>query len=197
MLFDQAFGGLIPGARGAALGVLLRTGTPLTGRQIHRLVAETNSLRAVQDALRTLHALGLVSTETVGRSTLHTVNQAHYMVAPLRMMLDPIAALKAVVATKTDESIRAVILFGSVARGTATDDSDIDLALITETVWDGQADLAAAVRDRLGCPCDVLAFTTEQFISLADRDEPVVLDIIRDGIMLSGSVPGSIGGRLR
>ena len=54
MLFGEPFGGLIPGARGAVLGVLLRTGTPLTGRQLRGLIRDENSLWTVQP-LRTLH----------------------------------------------------------------------------------------------------------------------------------------------
>lgn len=37
MDFGEPFGGLIPGARGAALAALLRTGAPLTGRRVHAL----------------------------------------------------------------------------------------------------------------------------------------------------------------
>ncbi len=39
MLFSEPFGGVIPGARGAVLAALLRTDTPLTGRQVHALAA--------------------------------------------------------------------------------------------------------------------------------------------------------------
>ena len=48
MRFDVAFGGLIPGASGAVLAVLLRTGSGLTGRQVHGLVRDRFSLWSVQ-----------------------------------------------------------------------------------------------------------------------------------------------------
>lgn len=41
--FGEPFGGIIPGARGAVLAVLLRTGTQLTGRQIHTLIGDRHS----------------------------------------------------------------------------------------------------------------------------------------------------------
>lgn len=44
MLFHEPFGGLLPGARGAVLSVLLRTGTPLTGREIQGMVSDRYSL---------------------------------------------------------------------------------------------------------------------------------------------------------
>ena len=68
MDFSEPFGGLLPGARGAALAALLRTGAPLTGRRVHALVSERHSLGAVQQALRDLERLGLITTETIGRA---------------------------------------------------------------------------------------------------------------------------------
>ena len=93
MLFGEPFGGVVPGVRGAVLGALLRTDAPLTGRQVHALVSDKYSLWTVQGALRTLTQLGLVHTQTVGRAGVHTVNEDHVSVAPLRALLDPIAML--------------------------------------------------------------------------------------------------------
>jgi len=191
MIFSQPFGGLIPGARGAALFVLLRTGTPLTGRQIHRLVDGSFSLRAVQDALKVIEATGLVTTETVGRATLHHVNTDHYAVAPLRVLCDPMAALETVIAENVDDRVQSVILFGSVARGEASDRSDVDLAVITTSDWDGQPGLQDAVQRRMGCPCDVFAQTRARFDELAKANEPVVLDILREGVALYGVRPSA------
>jgi len=192
MIFSQAFGGLIPGARGATLSVLLRTGTPLTGRQVHRLIDGSFSLRAVQDALKAVEAIGLVTTETVGRATLHHVNNDHFAIAPLRVLRDPMTALEYVVAGNVDERVQSVILFGSVARGEASDRSDIDLAVITTSEWDGQADLQDAVQRRMGCACDVFTQTRARFDELARANEPVVVDILRDGIAVYGLRPSAM-----
>ncbi|HVX54453.1 nucleotidyltransferase domain-containing protein [Nocardioides sp.] len=42
----------------------------------------------------------------------------------------------------------AVLAFGSVARGEAHSDSDVDLVVIADQDWDGRADLAQAVHER-------------------------------------------------
>jgi Fe2+ or Zn2+ uptake regulation protein len=68
LFFNEPFGGIIPGARGAVLAALLRTGTPLTGRQIHSLLSDDYSLWTVQEALKSLTKLGLVETQTIGRA---------------------------------------------------------------------------------------------------------------------------------
>ena len=182
MRFDQSFGGLITGAKGAVLTVLLGTGTPLTGRQIHRLVADRVSRASVQTALVELGALGVIQTKKVGRANLHSINERHLFVAPLRQLFDPIAALRRVVAASVSDA-SAVILFGSVARGEARPDSDIDLAVIAPDGWDGGFALAEVVEEAFGNACDVLVFTPERF---ATSVEPVISDVRRDGITLMG-----------
>jgi predicted nucleotidyltransferase len=189
VFFGEPFGGVIPGARGAVLAVLLRTGEPMTGRQIHGLVSDDHSLWSVQEALKALTRLGLVESRTIGRAGVHTVNDGHAFVAPLRALVDPIAALRAAIGEVIDAKVRAVILFGSIARGDPGVDSDIDLAVIATTAWDKRVELQDTVRTRLGNDCDVLLFTWAEFRQRAAEGEPVVSDILREGVALVGTKP--------
>ncbi|CAL8968028.1 hypothetical protein TESS_TESS_01559 [Tessaracoccus sp. O5.2] len=190
MRFEAAFGGLIPGASGAVLAVLLRTGVPLTGRQVHGLVRDQCSLWSVQQALASLADLGVVESRAVGRAMVHTINEDHYAIQPLRVLLDPIAALREAVRAVVGSSVDAVVLFGSVARGEATAESDVDLAVLAPSGWEGRTELEDAVRTRLGNDCDVLVFTPEEFGRLAGSgEEPVVAQIVADGVVLLGSLP--------
>ena len=189
MLFSEPFGGVIPGARGAVLSAMLRTDAPLTGRRVHSLVSDDYSLWTVQEALKALTQVGLIDTQTIGRAGVHTINQAHFSVAPLRTLLDPIAALTDTVCAAVGDQVGAVILFGSIARGEAKNDSDVDLAVIAPADWEGRTDLEDAVRTRLGNDCDVLAFTRADFTRLAASGEPVVGEILTDGVALVGSIP--------
>lgn len=179
----------MPGARGAVLAVLLRTGEPLTGRQIHGMVSDEHSLWSVQEALKALTGLGLVTSRTVGRAGIHQVNEAHASVAPLRALLDPLAALRAAVSEVVDPDVEAVLLFGSIARGEATEASDVDLAVIAAAGWSGRVELEDVVQARLGNECDVLVFTPAEFVERAQGAEPVVADIVRDGVALVGRKP--------
>jgi predicted nucleotidyltransferase len=194
MFFGEPFGGLIPGARGAVLSVLLRTGAPLTGRQVHALVSDEHSLWSVQEALKVLTRLGIVETQAIGRAGVHTINEGHAAVAPLRGLADPIALLRAAIASTVGPDVESVVIFGSIARGEAIRDSDIDLAVIASPGWDGRTDLEDAVRTSMGNGCDVLVFTASQFQQLARSGEPVVSDIVRDGLALVGSMPGTRDG---
>lgn len=194
MFFGEPFGGLIPGARGEVLSVLLRTGAPLTGRRIHRLVGGRHSLWSVQEALKDLAGLGIVETQTVGRAGVHTINERHATVSHLRALVDPIGLLRAAIQELAVPDVESVIVFGSIARGEADRSSDIDLAVIARAGWDGRADLQDAVRTTMGNGCDVAVFTPSRFRHLARSGEPVVHDILRDGVALVGSMPRMTGG---
>lgn len=196
MFFGEPFGGLIPGARGAVLSVLLRTGAPLTGRQIHGLVRDRHSLWSVQEALKALTRLGVVETQTIGRAGVHTISEGHAAVAHLRALADPLAMLRAAIAESAGSEVESVIVFGSIARGEAREGSDIDLAVIASSGWDGRTDLENSVRTKVGNGCDVLVFTPSQFQQLASSGEPVVSDILRDGLALIGSMPRTTLGAL-
>jgi len=189
MFFGEPFGGIIPGARGAVLAALMRTGAPLTGRQVHGLLSDDYSLWTVQEALKTLSLLGIIETQTIGRAGVHTINEQHAAVAPLRALLDPVAALRNAVSSVTGKDVSAVILFGSIARGQAKSGSDIDLAVIAAPGWDKRVELEDSVRTRLGNDCDVLVFTKAEFVRLTTTGEPVVGDILRDGVALIGAKP--------
>lgn len=195
MRFGEAFGGLIPGAHGAVLAALLRTGAPLTGRQVHGLVRDQYSLWSVQQVLATLVELGVVESHPVGRAMVHTINEDHFAIEPLRVLLDPFAALREVVRGVVGSSVDAVILFGSVARGEATADSDVDLVVLASPDWDGRTELEDAVRARLGNDCDVLVFTPQEFSRLAaSGEEPVLAEILSDGVLLLGALPQTHAG---
>ena len=194
MFFAEPFGGLIPGARGTVLSVLLRTGAPLTGRQVHGLVGDEHSLWSVQEALKALTRLGVVETQTIGRAGVHTVNEGHATVAHLRALADPLAMLRATVAELVGPDVESVILFGSIARGESGQSSDIDLAVIAAPGWDGRTDLQDAVSTGLGNGCDVLVFTTDRFQWAARSGEPVVSDILHHGVALIGPMPRTAGG---
>lgn len=192
MNFGEPFGGLLPGARGAVLSALLRTNAPLTGRRLHAMVEDRHSLGAVQKALRDLEQLGVVTTETIGRAGAHRISEEHLAVAPLRSLVSPLDMLTRAVSEQAPD-VQAVIVFGSVARGEAHADSDVDLAVVAPEDWTGRADLQEQVHRRIGNSCDVLHFAADRLTYAAARSEPVIAEILRDGIALVGSMPRRSG----
>jgi len=189
MDLSRPFGGLLEPARADVLAVLLATAAPLTGRNVYALVADRHSLWAVQRVLHDLTDLGLVHREPVGRALVHRLNEEHWQVPSLRAMVDPIAALAALVAELKDRSMRSVVLFGSASRGEATATSDVDLLVLTSMRWDGQALWEDAMQARLGNPVHALVMTSAQWKRAVAASEPVAVDILREGQLLLGDLP--------
>jgi predicted nucleotidyltransferase len=121
----------------------------------------------------------------IGASGVHTISEENALVGPLRAMVDPFAILRRVVA-KSAAGAKAVLLFGSVARGEATRNSDIDLAVVAPDTWDGRYALEEAVEHQLGNHCDVLVLSEDRYYS---ETEPVAAAIRADGIVIFGEKP--------
>ncbi len=96
--------------------------------------------------------------------------------------------IKDVARVLTTLPARAAYLFGSVGQGTATDDSDIDLAVVLDNE-SGPANFhqrlarTVTVRRRLraaapGIPLDVLVFSVDEWAELG-RSQPVFAAVIR------------------
>src|SRR5665811_683962 len=79
MFFSEPFGGVIPGARGAVLAALLRTGEQLTGRQVHSLVSDDHRLWSSLTRLCTCRP---VSCSPVRSSAASTAPRAPGMTPP-------------------------------------------------------------------------------------------------------------------
>lgn len=123
----------------ALLRELLRTRKECTGRELARgLKVDPKGCRA---ALADLVDHGVILERRAGRAILHRVNEEHVVV---RDLLEPLyggeAALLERYAREAREGLGvpvvAVVLFGSVARGTATAKSDVDLLCIVRTSED-------------------------------------------------------------
>jgi predicted nucleotidyltransferase len=86
-----------------------------------------------------------------------------------------------------------IILFGSYANGTPTEDSDVDV-LIVMSLTDGQPDVrqAAAIRDRVPAPfpMDVIVRSPEQIARRMAQGDSFVKEVLSRGrLMYEGEHP--------
>ena len=85
---------------------------------------------------------------------------------------------------------RQVILFGSQARGTAGEDSDIDLLVVGERApgqgWSRRREIVRIRRalPLVGRPIDILFFTPEEIEKWRDTTNHVVSEALREGQVL-------------
>ncbi|WP_211357144.1 nucleotidyltransferase domain-containing protein [Nocardioides rubriscoriae] len=150
----------------------------------------------MQEALHRLSAAGVLESQRVGASVIHRVADDHYAIDLLRRLADPLDALRRTVATWSQDlpadRVDSVLLFGSTARGESGPTSDVDLAVVASDP-DTDNELATTLSDlvssRFGNDCDVLVFTPAQLATMHAMGERVVVDIMRDGIVLHGDKP--------
>ena len=108
-----------------------------TNRELHRLTGR--GLSGVNDAVRSLEALGVIDVDRTGRANSvridpdMVVKPADPVLAiPQREYHEPVRAVLHSLDDRLDDEF-GVVLFGSVARGTADRASDIDCFVLVES----------------------------------------------------------------
>lgn len=168
---------------------------PASGRRIHELSA-VRALRTTQRILDELVALGLVDMQKVGPANAYTLNRGHVLWGPIEQIL----ATRAVVQSAVEEAVREVTagvvvsaaIYGSMARGEAGPESDVDVLVVWEdaTAVDQRDAVLEALDERVrrltGNRAQVLAVTGAELARLVEHDDPLVASIRRDGQTVTG-----------
>jgi len=89
---------------------------------------------------------------------------------------------------KKEYNAEKVILFGSYARGEATEDSDVDILVIAPTkerMIDRMASVSRIIRDlRNGLPISPIVLTPEEFRRKLDIGDAFIQTIVEEGVVL-------------
>lgn len=184
---------LLSAADAGALTVLAGTQAPLPGRRIAELAGASHT--STQRALGRLAAQGVVLVEPAGRANLYRLNRSHVL-APL--IIDSVNATATVLHRLVGElnawtiPCRHAALYGSVARGKAGPESDIDVLVVQpdrlspddETTWDEQlAHTEDVIHALTGNQLSWLA-TTEQDLRRAESAGERIFGSWRDDAVL-------------
>lgn len=195
MDFTRPFNALVPATDTKVLSVLARADVSLTGRGISR--AADLSLRAAQLALGRLVRQGVIVHETAGNAHLYRLNREH-LAAP---WIDAMVSLRLQLIERLRESIgewkirpAAAALFGSIARGEGTAESDLDILIVRassvaadDNRWSEQLlELERAATSWTGNDTRVVEYA-EQELSGSTRD-PILHEAAFEGIELGGSL---------
>jgi predicted nucleotidyltransferase len=198
--FPEPVSSVVPGLHGRVLGVLARTGKPLTGRAVTSLLRASASPSGVQKVLDDLVRNGVVISEPAGRAKLYTLNRDHVAysaidtLARLRELL--LERLKAE-AESWEVPAKAVWLFGSTARGQGGSDSDLDLLIVrpddvdeSDPRWLQQVEtLTQRATLWSGNSCQVVEYSAQEVRDLIDRGERLVTELRRDAVPVAGTSP--------
>ncbi|RBL87094.1 hypothetical protein DDE05_05990 [Streptomyces cavourensis] len=135
-------------------------------------------------------AAGVLARARRGNQVLYRANHDAHFFPELRRLIQQLAgavpALKQAVEAYADD-IDIACVFGSMARGDAGPDSDIDLLLVGDRITGRiKAELRVAMTDA-GRALDILDLTRAQYAELLDQDSPFIREVL-DGplIMLIG-----------
>lgn len=201
MEFSQPFRAVTPTLDGPVLRVLARTTQPMTRQQVADLIGVASEA-GVRKVLRRLAEQGIVIEQRIGTHYSYVGNREHILWPAVEVFMSA--------ADRLDTTIRkhveawevpalSVELFGSVAAGTSTADSDIDLMVyrpsLTEDqveLWDGQvADLRVAVERWTGNACEILEIDPRTLVEMAAEDEPVLKAprVPISGLNIAAAVP--------
>jgi hypothetical protein len=182
--FSQPFRAVTPTLDGPVLRVLARTTHPMTRQQVADLIGEASEA-GVRKVLRRLAEQGVVIEQRIGSHYTYVGNREHILWPAVEVFMSA--------ADRLDTTIRehveawevpalSVELFGSVAAGTSTADSDVDLMVYRPSLtddqvglWDSQvAELRMAVERWTGSACEILEIDPRTLVEMAAEDEPVL-----------------------
>lgn len=199
MDFSQPFRTLAPTLDGPVLRVLAKSTSPMTRRQVTDLV-DRASEAGVRKVLNRLAEQGTVIEERIGSNYTYAANREHIMWPAVEIIMDSHNRLE----EKIREYVEAwtvqpfsVELFGSVAAGTSTSESDIDVMIYRPHIddesvvcWDEQvANLSAQVERWTGNVCEILEIDPPALVELSSNKESTLLSPSRPLIgVRAGSV---------
>ena len=187
-----------PAVRGALLQALARLEQPVTRRRLAAAagVAPGNASAVIEELIQA----GLVSETVAGRSSMVVLNRDHLAAGPVLAL----AGLRGELIRRLRERLSAwpeldgAWLFGSVARGDADRNSDVDVLIVAD---DLQSDdlherlsrLQADVRSWTGNDVQLVEHSPSSWRKLVRAKNPIVEQIRLDGIVLAGDTASLLG----
>jgi predicted nucleotidyltransferase len=180
---------VMPGALGHLIAALARLERPTSIRRLATL-ADVSPGHA-SSMIRELVEAGIVDSEKIGRSLAVSLNRDHLAVGPLL----EIAAMRRVLIERirseleTWDDLRAAWLFGSVARGDAMRESDVDLCFVvtdraSESLHTRLTNLGASIQRWTGNELQAVEYEPASWQLLVEERNPLVDAIRREGIPL-------------
>lgn len=181
---------LVGRTQSEALRALARTDTGMSGRQVAR-VAGAALHTGIKRALDRLERSGLVLVDRGLQHSSYRVNREHLLWPAVELALHARDELDRRIQELVgpSDAVVSVSEFGSVARGTATDESDIDIVVVfADTVDDDLVGrLGDLVHRSTGNECQVFDTTIADLVRSVHEHDPIVDSWRRDARTIAGA----------
>jgi len=177
---------------------------------VSRLAQDTRlTPDGVRGVLNGLERTGVVESLGSGRTRLFQIVRRHPMAQALNFLFDCERVrldefLAAALAEAADDRIVALWLFGSVARGEDTAQSDVDIALVVAAEPETVDTVADAFRAALrpheraqAYAASVTAIPQSEIARLIAERSPLWSDLLRDAQILKGAAPERLAQQAR
>lgn len=204
MDFQRPVEAVIPGVQGRILAILAETTGELNLRTIARL-ADVSSAQASR-VLPELVALGLVERREAPPSALFSLveeNVAARLVRELSRVRVRVLDELGTLAGEIEPRPNSVVVFGSLARGDADAQSDVDIVLVRPSGVDADderwgsaiATWRTSVQRLTGNTVQVLEVDESEVSRRLRRPTELWSDVLREGVVVFGSSLEDLRGR--
>ncbi|HEX5308478.1 MAG TPA: nucleotidyltransferase domain-containing protein [Solirubrobacteraceae bacterium] len=193
MDFRKPLSVVTPSLDGDVLAALARADVELTSGEIQRLTG-VGSLQGIRNAAERLTREGVVSRRVAGSAHLFSLNRQHVAAESI----EALSRLPENIVGRLRETIAAwsrpptfALLFGSVATGSATSESDVDLLIVRPSNIDPDSQPWARQLTSLQAETSAWTGNDARILEYGDEDlptdDPVLVVALREGIELFGS----------
>lgn len=170
--------------------LLLHPERKLHVREISRLTGTTAG--TMNKELSRLHEAGLLERERVGNQLRYSANRSHQIYAELAGILRKTVGLADVLIealAPLADSIELSFIYGSVARGTETTGSDVDLLVVGSADFGSVIDALHGVEKKLGREVNAKVFSRREWNAKMKAGDAFVREILKGPkIVLVGDV---------
>jgi hypothetical protein len=195
--FSNPVSAVIPSLEGRVLLALSHAAVPMSGSRIASLVPGASN-PGVRKALARLVEHGTVLAERSSHAVLYRANREHLAWAAIAATAEFAATARETLGERVLERVQhylgvhhaqrtTVALYGSVARGTGDEHSDLDLVLLTPVEDEPLVlDVTAGVERWTGNLCSIYELTPARLSDLVRRSDPIVRSWLDDAVTLTG-----------
>lgn len=161
---------------------------------LREIARETGiDVKAIQLQLKRLEGINILASTLRGRNKEYRLNLDNSTTIYYLLLAEAFNSIrivegdfliKKIVGEMKDRIEGAIILFGSFAKGTATEESDIDLFVLAEKGLDKT--VFAEVGSLIGREISVKSAGREEFLKGLEEKDPLIMEVVLNHAVLKG-----------